>query len=335
MTKTGFVLVCFAALGACGGSGTSAPETKSVMITAATGGTVSVGSASLDIPAGSLGADTMVTVTSESAPAGTPDAGTIQGSYYAFGPSGTAFNPPATLSLPGAAAPAGKMAVISTIADGGSTWTDLATTFADGKLTASVAHFSGFAVRYVVVGGASVDCSKAKPACGGDVTGSWTFSAVCVTDPSSLTKPVSTDCPTGTVTKTEKIQGSAMFNTDMTYSVDYSIEIDGAAVVPASCIAASGMNFASCSAVIDALANKSVGATCTGTPASGCNCTASNVDPPQMTMEMGTYTKGVNSFSTTKTGATTPDSPTSYCVDGTTMWVQIDNPAGYLVLTKK
>jgi hypothetical protein len=155
-----------------------------------------------------------------------------------------------------------------------------------------------------------------------------------VTDGSAAAQPLSDDCPTGMATKTEKVQGSATFNADLTYTVNFTVETDGAVVIPASCIQASGMTFASCSAVVDALAGKAVGATCTGTPSTGCNCTATNVDPPKVTNESGTYSVANNAFTTTKTGETTADSPTAYCVDGSTAWVQVTDPDGYLVLTK-
>jgi hypothetical protein len=53
-----------------------------------------------------------------------------------------------------------------------------------------------------------------------------------------------------------------------------------------------------------------------------------------VTDEAGTYVTSGNTFTTTKTGDTSPDSPTSYCVDGNTNWVQISNPTGLLALTK-
>jgi hypothetical protein len=322
----------FLVAGCGGGGGTAAPEMTAVMITAASGGTVALGGASLAVPGGSLATDTMVTLTSGPAPAGTPDSGTLHGKFYAFGPSGTAFSPPATLTLPADSVPAGKKAVISTIEDGGTTWTDLETTAAGGMLTAPVSHFSGFSIRYVVVGGAAFDCTKVKPPCGGPIAGAWTFAGVCVTD-AAATQTIP-DCPTGTETKVETIQGSATFNEDLTYALHFTVAFDGSFNAPASCIASSGKTFASCADVANAIVKTTVTASCTGTPSTGCACTVPNVEASKTTNEAGSYAVTGTSFTTTKTGSATGDDPTPFCVDGNTAYVQIMNPTGYLVLTK-
>ena len=70
---------------------TTPTNTTSVAITAAAGGTVALGSATLTIPAGALAADTTITVASEAPAAGLPDASTLAGLTYDFGPDGTTF----------------------------------------------------------------------------------------------------------------------------------------------------------------------------------------------------------------------------------------------------
>jgi hypothetical protein len=335
MTKTHATLCLVSLLAGCGSSGAAAPEMTSVMVTAAAGGTVALGGASLAIPGGSLTADTNVSVTSGPPQAGTPDASTIKGKLYDFGPSGTMFNPPATLTLPAPSAspPAGSMAVISTLAEGASTWTDLPTTASGGMLTAPVSHFSGYSVRWVVVGGAAVDCTAVKPPCGGAIAGNWTFASVCVTDAAAASQAIP-NCPTGTVTKIVKAMGTANFNADMTYAVNFTLETDATFTAPASCIAASGQSPATCVDVANFLTKNTGTPTCTGTVTTSCNCTVTNAAAPKLTNEAGTYTTSGTTFTTTKTGDTSAGTPNNYCVDGNTNWVQITNPTGYLVLTK-
>jgi hypothetical protein len=331
-------LFLISVIAGCGSSTTPAPlapEMKTVMVTAAAGGTVVVGGGSLAIPGGSLSADTMVTVSSAAPAAGTPDAATIKGMVYDFGPSGTAFDPPATLTLPapGASPPAGQQAVISTLAQGETTWTDLPTTVAGGMLTAPVAHFSGFSVRWVVVGGANVDCAATKAPCGGSLVGNWTFAAVCVSDGSGAAQPIE-NCPTGTVTKIIKAQGTANFNADLTYTVNFTLATDATFTAPASCIAATGMSPASCDEVANYLTKNTGTPTCTGSPTTSCTCSISNAATPKVTNEAGTYVTAGTTFTTTQTGSSSAGSPTSYCIDGNTNWVQISKPTGTLALTR-
>src|SRR5436190_4162406 len=123
-----FAGLILAVTGCGGSSGGSKPVMVSQLVTAAEGGQVAVGStgASLDIPANSLGADTTITATAGDPPSTLPNRSTIKGQYFDFGPDGTTFGTPATLTLPASAPPANMAAVISTF--DGTSWTDLPTT---------------------------------------------------------------------------------------------------------------------------------------------------------------------------------------------------------------
>ena len=104
--------------------------------------------------------------------------------------------------------------------------------------------------------------------------------------------------------------------------------------VPASCIAASGESPASCEDVANYLTKDTGTPTCTGSVTTACTCSITNVSAPKVTNDSGTYVTSGSTFTTTKTGDTSGDSPNSYCVDGNTNWVQITNPTGTLALTK-
>lgn len=87
---------------ACGGSdsgGTAPPPPKNPNVIGASGGTVSVsgGAASLAIPAGALSSEVTISITPKSDPAA--DSRALSGTTYEFGPAGTTFAQPVTLSL--------------------------------------------------------------------------------------------------------------------------------------------------------------------------------------------------------------------------------------------
>lgn len=320
----------------CGGSSGGGTASVSQMVSQATGGEVSVGSsgARLSIPASSLAADTTITAASSTPAASLPDHDTLKGLYYDFGPDGTTFDPPATLTLPAAGTPpAGSAAVISWF--DGSQWNDLATTLSGGMVSAPVAHFTGFVVRWVVTGsGGSVDCSSPKTACGGDIVGTWTPTGACLA-PDDVT-----GCTDSSVTYSVSLMGSAQFNADMTYAVSLPYSVTGIFHASPDCL--SGAQITSCADGQTQLRTVEdshfptlwANATCTGdVQTSGCVCMGSTTGSIT-TNETGTYTVSGNAFTTTKTGGDVGD-PNPYCVDGNTIWVQTQSdPPEYLVLTR-
>jgi hypothetical protein len=123
------------------------------IVAAATGGTVTAEGATLEIPAGALAQDTAITVVAASPGAGMPEASTVRGMVYDFGPDGTTFSKQAKLTLPMAGTPAaGERAVISWLDPVSNRWVNLSSTVAGGTISASVAHFTSFALRIVKVG---------------------------------------------------------------------------------------------------------------------------------------------------------------------------------------
>jgi hypothetical protein len=126
---------------------TAQASSASVAITAADGGEVALGDAKLSIPGGALADDTTVTVASSQPSSSLPEASSVQGLVYDFGPTGTTFAKPVALTLPLAKSPGdGKEAVISYLNEDTNSWEDLTTTTSAGVVSADIAHFS----RYVV-----------------------------------------------------------------------------------------------------------------------------------------------------------------------------------------
>lgn len=98
------------------------------------GATVSLGRASLVVPAGALTQSTTLTIAADSV----QPAGAAATTVYEFGPEGLTFAIPATVNLPATAG----VVHWSQVASGTTFFTDLPTTLAGGLATAPVTHFS-------------------------------------------------------------------------------------------------------------------------------------------------------------------------------------------------
>lgn len=300
----------------CGGSDKAAPaagQEVSVPITAASGGMVTVGTAALTIPAGSLAADTTITVKT-AAPGSVPDAATVKGLAYDFGPDGTTFTVPAELSLPLVGTPgAGQAAVVSWLNTATNKWEDLPTTSAAGKVTAQVPHFTTFVVRFAGV--AAIDC--AFTACGGDLTGSWDIQGACIDDPDAK-NPLVEICPESTWDLQLDATGSVTFDAAKTFTASINTGGKVHVVFPAKCAPNFPGGLMTCAQLAMAL-NKDGTVTCTGTPATNCDCTG----PIEGKMETntGTYEVSGSMLTMTDTGSTKPDVQ-SFCVKGNELKVQ-------------
>lgn len=281
-------------------------EHDSVAITAATGGTVSGTGVSLAIPPGALSADTTITVDIKS-PSSYADTDTIAVNVFDFGPNGTTFTTPValTLDLQGQAVPAGKVANLAYFDVAASAWKVLdGSTVANGKVTANTTHFTAFTIVWSPAGGQSAGgCASLDfTPCGGDLTGTWSFSAGCYDLPPGAGDPTGGKCPQATVSATVDLSGSVTFNADATYSVDSTTSADISIDVPASCLSA---NNVSCSQL-------------SGTDDGSGGCELHQTQPAENDHESGTYTTSGTQFITTETGDT-PDDPIEYCVTGNTL----------------
>jgi hypothetical protein len=156
VTTLAFLLACGAwapVLGACGGAspGTSTASSGSASQSIGTsGGTaMTLEGAGVSIPAGALAATTAITVATK-ADAPLPAHATAVGTPYVFGPEGTTFLVPVTVTLPFSAGevPAGRSTgdiVIYTAPLGSTVFTRLPTVLADAThAQATTTHFSVF-----------------------------------------------------------------------------------------------------------------------------------------------------------------------------------------------
>jgi Stigma-specific protein, Stig1/ZU5 domain len=192
------------------GPGTDGGDTPAASVVGASGGLVSLpDGASVQIPPGALSADTMITIVTSDAP---PPPGAV-GRAYLFGPEGTTFEQPVTITLPYSttALPAGMTqndVVIQTAPAGSTSFASLATTGVEaGIVRAQASHFSVF-VPVVPTepcapcGGTCVDLSTDNDNCGA-------CGAACRTN-----APSTAQCMRGRCAVT-------LFHTDVTSPITY------------------------------------------------------------------------------------------------------------------
>jgi len=230
-----------------------------VAITAAEGGTVELASATLAIPANSLAADTVITATAKAPASGLPNQSTLRGQQFVFGPSGTAFDPAAILTLPLPSGTTGKgTPVISWLDEASGKWVDLVSAATGNTIAAPVEHFTTFIVRFL--GEEPISCDAA--ACGGNPAGSWRLVGGCVSK-----NPFEDGCPEATVAGVlDGSSGVLTIGGNNTFSFTASINGNFEATFPASCYAGKGPQ--SCADV-----GEGVRGSCTGDVATACDCT--------------------------------------------------------------
>jgi hypothetical protein len=315
--------------GGTSGGGTSGGGEQGVrkMISASAGGTVSdaSGTVTLEIPAGALAQDTEITLAVLE-----PESG-AQSKVYDFGPAGTQFLKPASLSIKfNGSVPTDKKAVVAWL--DGSTWKPLNNvTAGDGAIKGDVEHFTKFAIVFVdgkVVANACADVVKNFSACGGDPKGTWKYRDVCMTVPmGSGSNPFLQQCPDakfegevtmdGTVTITEtEVQESATKMTMVSVSR-----------IPSSCY--QFLQASSCAEVRQRLAGAS------STEENGVCVVKSAPQTQQEAAETKTYTLEGNTIKTSGSAK-----GAAYCVKGTSMELEaVDRESGerrgVLVLEKQ
>lgn len=335
--KLGFLglLAVLALVPACSSKSDAEPSTEvgkeeqaSVEVSAAEGGEVTIGKASLEIPGGALAEDTTITVETSNPSNSLPDASSLKGMLYDFGPDGTAFSAPAALTLPSVGTVGeGKEAVIAWLDEETDAWQDLPTTVAkDGSLQAEISHFTTFVVRLRGVETTGDACNFS--ACGGDITGTWTLSGVCADVPDGV-GPV--DCPDATVDVNFNATGSITFNDDGTYDKDFVNTTTITIEMPNSCLKMLGGGTApeSCAAIADGEVDEDgKSTTCTGDPATKCTCVETS--PQDIDAATGTWEAGAQGAISMADDGEDPDSQL-YCVTGNKLQVQQTSDDGVTI----
>ncbi len=171
----------------------------------------------LTVPAGALSSTINIVMFDQT---GDPSDSTVF-HVYIFGPSGTTFSTPATVDLPAPPTPNGGTPIIE-VSDDGVTWTPIATTVANGRVTGPISHFSRCRTRETIVGEGDLiildivnyqELSQLKgtgglmippPLPGGGIENGMCYSGdlygVCIKIKNPTNGPKTSSCPTPTPT---------------------------------------------------------------------------------------------------------------------------------------
>jgi len=221
--------------GAVDPTGSTSQTTVTRQITAAEGGEVSLPGATLAIPAGSLAADTEISISiRDSSEFAAPEGG-IHGDTFEFGPDGLTFNSPVSLALDfEGTPPEGQSAVVATW--DGTRWVELEGSSVSGRtVTATTTHFSVYTVIFRINGndvGFGTCNAEEFQGCGGDMTGVWSLTGGCMTFGGN---PFG-GCTGAAITIDVQVDGNVTVNADQTYSIDLMLGADIRFSVPKTCL---------------------------------------------------------------------------------------------------
>ncbi len=202
------LLALSAGCGGGGGSDSSAPEITSGTVAS------SDGMAEVVVPAGALAQPTPISVTPEPSP---PAGGDLVGPAYEFGPSGTTFNAPVsiTITYDPASLPSGLSENALALATySGSSWQPLPDSQVDAagnSVTGTTTHFSLFGVMVANSPPVAINGTLAA-VIGGTATGSLGATDA---DNDPLTFRIGANASQGTATITNAATGSYTFNANI------------------------------------------------------------------------------------------------------------------------
>jgi hypothetical protein len=290
-------------------------EEVSETIEASEGGEVETSGAAVDIPADALGEDVEITIAVIDKD-NLPDSENIASEVYDFGPDGTTFDEPVTLTIEFDASetPDGMRAVMAWLDTENDEWQPLADSEVSGDVvTATTDHFTPFAIIFTAEGQTAGSCEDlGETDCGGDITGTWEFSLGCVTLPPDFLTDAETgespfgDCPDLVVSAVLDLSGTATFEEDGSFELNTAQSSEITITVPESCLP--------------------MGATCADVGNDenmvedlGDSCEVKMTQPEETNMETGTYEIEGNTLITTDDVEMVADEPAEYCVSGNTL----------------
>jgi len=293
-------------------SADAAPVNSASATIPTTGGTIMFGGATLTIPDGALSVVTQITVTVAPADGALPDGATLRGMTFDFGPDGTEFRQPATLTLPVVGTPAaGEVAVVSWFDERAGAWVDLASQVSGGEVTAEVAHFTLFVVRFV--GAPSFDCAF-TPCGGAGLEGTWEIAGFCIDRGVDNPFAAIAACADAVFEVEAVASGEATFAADGTFTsaIDFgsaiTLELSGA------CVAALGMT---CEALGPQFSGEGGEVICA---TSGGDCSCSGAGPSETDSTTGTWS--VDGDTITTTAADGEPHTQEICVSGDVARIQ-------------
>jgi hypothetical protein len=316
--------------GAMADAGADAPGSmmSTMMITAATGGTLSSGGATLLVPAGALAADKALTVSVQAPEADLPGRDAISGNVYDFGPSGTTFTVPVALTLPLAGGvPAGKKAVVVWLDTAAGQWFPVPSTVDGDKVRGLVTHFTRFALQLLP----DTAICPAAGACGGSLDGTWKYTNSCL----KAMESDAAQCGTaGTVKMRQEYQvGGTVTIGQGRFDATQMITASATLFYPPACLAAikeGGVPDVSCAKLQEAwrMQNPAAQWVCAGTLEQGCSCLLSQT---LMNKAVGAVVITGQQVAFNEDGKAA-DMPGDYCVKGNSLTVRDSDGSVYTAI---
>lgn len=308
-----------------GREGTEASEPAAKTISADKGGKVSTGGASVKIPAGALDEDTEITIDLLDRD-GLPDVDSVASKVFDFGPDGTTFSDPATISIDFDAArtPEGMAAKLAFL--DGDAWHVLDDSAVDANtVSGTTTHFTPFAVIFVAEQGVGDSCDdSAFEACGGDLIGTWEFTLGCLTLPDNLLSAGDDAfalCNRASVSATIDLTGTITFGEDGAYAIDQKVDTTITKSLPKECLTED--------MTCDALGENGAGEA--SDKDDHCELAQSE---SSMNADTGTYVVADDTFTTTSDGNDMASEPVDYCVDGDTITSRVNISGGQTMIFK-
>jgi hypothetical protein len=244
-----------------------------------------------------------------------PGRDSLAGDIYDFGPSGTTFTVPVTLSLPlPGGAPAGKRAVVAWLDAAAGQWVPVPSSVDGARITGRVSHFTRFAL--VLLDQAAI-CPYGG-ACGGSIDGTWKYSSSCL----KVMESEAFKCGTaGAVTLQQEYQvGGTITFAAGRYNAEHAITVNATMLYTPACIAAireGGVVYADCAQIQEAWRKQNPAAqwVCSGTVDQGCSCLLTQ---SVMNKVMGAYAVTGQQLTLTEDGKPA-GKPSDFCVKGNTL----------------
>jgi hypothetical protein len=304
-----------------GGLPDASSAMTSMMITTAAGGTITAGGGSLWIPAGALAADKMITLSVRAPTASDPGYDDLVGNIYEFGPDGTTFTAPVSLTLPFTATiPSDKKVVMAWLDAASGQWFPVESTVSTGKVVGRVSHFTHFSLVKLN----KDDVCPFGGACGGNLNGTWKYSASCL---SAAEDPNAIDCGTAgkVASRTEYFLGGTVNITGATYTATQEIKVALTLFYHPACMAflRDNLQTSSCAVLQQAWRDQNkdpqhpANWICAGTIEQGCSCQLTN---GATLMNHGSVAVTGDKVAFTQEGKPA-DPPGDYCVKGNTLTV--------------
>ena len=161
-------------------------------------------------------------------------------------------------------------------------------------------------------------CGAFTP-CGGAIVGNWRITGYC----SNITGSSSSSCTGMTANAQVQVNGTLSFTSTGTYSIAGTESGTDNVTYPQACLTSMNMTCARLGTALNA-GITGISGSCQSNANGDCACAETVANRP--ISEQGTYSTSGSSLAMIKTGGTTSEGSTEYCVQGDTLMMQATSP---------